>query len=49
MISGVFSADVDGWLNALFKAMKTQKSQNKLRQTDDTQVNKTCLSLSVFT
>ncbi|XP_052427411.1 pleckstrin homology domain-containing family S member 1-like isoform X2 [Carassius gibelio] len=30
-------ADVDGWLNALFKAMKTQKSQNKLQHTDDSQ------------
>uniref|UniRef100_A0A673MVW0 PH domain-containing protein n=1 Tax=Sinocyclocheilus rhinocerous TaxID=307959 RepID=A0A673MVW0_9TELE len=34
---GKNSADVDGWLNALFKAMKTQKSQNKLPHTDDTQ------------
>ncbi|KAF4106465.1 hypothetical protein G5714_012455 [Onychostoma macrolepis] len=33
---GENSADVDGWLNALFKAMKTQKSQNKQRQKDDT-------------
>ncbi|XP_059387602.1 pleckstrin homology domain-containing family S member 1-like [Carassius carassius] len=30
-------ADVDGWLNALIKAMKTQKSQNKLPHTDDSQ------------
>ncbi|XP_042623776.1 uncharacterized protein LOC109099974 [Cyprinus carpio] len=29
--------EVDGWLNALIKAMTTQKSQNKLRHTDDTQ------------
>uniref|UniRef100_A0A673IN26 PH domain-containing protein n=1 Tax=Sinocyclocheilus rhinocerous TaxID=307959 RepID=A0A673IN26_9TELE len=29
--------EVDGWLNALVKVMTTQKSQNKLRHTDDTQ------------
>uniref|UniRef100_A0A673IMY4 PH domain-containing protein n=1 Tax=Sinocyclocheilus rhinocerous TaxID=307959 RepID=A0A673IMY4_9TELE len=41
--------EVDGWLNALVKVMTTQKSQNKLRHTDDTQVNKSSLSLSIFT
>ncbi|XP_016335819.1 uncharacterized protein LOC107684118 [Sinocyclocheilus anshuiensis] len=30
--------EVDGWLNALVKVMTTQKSQNKLRHTDDTQI-----------
>uniref|UniRef100_A0A8C2FKK5 PH domain-containing protein n=1 Tax=Cyprinus carpio TaxID=7962 RepID=A0A8C2FKK5_CYPCA len=34
---GKNSADVDGWLNALINAMKTQKSPNKLPHTDDTQ------------
>ncbi|XP_016107842.1 pleckstrin homology domain-containing family S member 1-like [Sinocyclocheilus grahami] len=34
---GKDSADVDGWLNAFYKAMKIQKSQNKLPHTDDTQ------------
>ncbi len=31
MFSGVFSDDVDGWLNALVKVMKTQKSRNALQ------------------
>lgn len=35
MFSGVFSDDVEGWRNALLKALKTQKP-NKLRDTDDT-------------
>ncbi len=31
MFSGVFSDDVDGWLNALVKVMKTHKSQKPFR------------------
>uniref|UniRef100_A0A671MZA8 PH domain-containing protein n=1 Tax=Sinocyclocheilus anshuiensis TaxID=1608454 RepID=A0A671MZA8_9TELE len=40
--------EVDGWLNALVKVMTTQKSQNKLRHTDDTQHLRYLLPLPTF-
>ncbi|XP_050980938.1 pleckstrin homology domain-containing family S member 1-like [Labeo rohita] len=44
---GENSEDVEGWLNALVKAMKIQISQNKLRHTDNTQQEYRSRSVSV--